>query len=78
MAWSSPRTWVVGELVTATQLNQHLRDNLSYLLTAVSSASYRYAGTWAAGTYNEGDIVVRDGITYLCIKDNVTSTPAPW
>jgi len=31
MAWTTPRTWVAGELVTATMLNAHLRDNLNYL-----------------------------------------------
>lgn len=29
MAWTSPRTWVTGELVTAALLNTHLRDNLN-------------------------------------------------
>ena len=28
MAWTSPRTWVAGETVTAALLNAHLRDNL--------------------------------------------------
>lgn len=31
MAWTSPRTWVTGELVTAAIMNLHVRDNLSYL-----------------------------------------------
>ena len=31
MAWTAPRTWVVGEIVTAAQLNTHIRDNESYL-----------------------------------------------
>lgn len=31
MAWTSPRTWTTGELVTASQLNTHVRDNLSYI-----------------------------------------------
>lgn len=26
MAWSDPRTWVVGEVVTAAQMNAHVRD----------------------------------------------------
>lgn len=29
MAWTAPRTWVVGEVATAAQLNTHLRDNLN-------------------------------------------------
>jgi len=28
MAWTTPRTWVTGEVVTAILLNPHLRDNL--------------------------------------------------
>ncbi len=32
MAWTTPRTWVVGELVTASLMNAHVRDNLNYLL----------------------------------------------
>lgn len=28
MAWTTPRTWVTNEVVTATLLNTHLRDNL--------------------------------------------------
>lgn len=31
MAWTSPRTWVVGEILTAALLNVHLRDNVNYL-----------------------------------------------
>ena len=28
MTWTTPRTWVDGELVTATIMNAHVRDNL--------------------------------------------------
>ncbi len=31
MAFTSPRTWVVGEIVTAALMNTHVRDNLNYL-----------------------------------------------
>lgn len=31
MAWTSPRTWVSGETVTASLANTHWRDNLNYL-----------------------------------------------
>ena len=31
MAWSSPRTWTTGELVTAAMLNTDVRDNLNFL-----------------------------------------------
>jgi len=31
MVWTAPRTWTVGEIVTAALLNTHLRDNLNSL-----------------------------------------------
>lgn len=31
MAWTTPRDWLVGELVTAADLNTHVRDNLNFL-----------------------------------------------
>lgn len=31
MAWSTPRTWTTGELVTAAMLNQEIRDNSNAL-----------------------------------------------
>lgn len=31
MAWSAPRTWGTTELVTASMMNTHVRDNLTYL-----------------------------------------------
>lgn len=33
MAWTSPRTFTTGELITAAMLNVHIRDNLNYLLS---------------------------------------------
>ena len=53
--WTPPRTWTVGELVTAGILNTHLRDNLEFLkgqidlplnfVSAVSAADYSTAVT---------------------------------
>lgn len=44
MAWTTPRTWVANELVTAAQMNTHVRDNLSVLTPAyaypTSGATY--------------------------------------
>lgn len=31
MAWTAPRTWTTGELVTAAIMNTHVRNNLSFL-----------------------------------------------
>ena len=36
-SWTTPRTWVTGEVVSAGQLNTHVRDNLSYLYNALAT-----------------------------------------
>lgn len=39
MAWNSPRTWTVGEKVTAALMNTHLRDQLLYLKSVVDGTN---------------------------------------
>lgn len=41
MAWTVPRTWIVGETVAAAQLNTHLRDELLDLDSRVTAAGAR-------------------------------------
>lgn len=31
MTWTTPRTWVTGEVLSSSNLNTHVRDNLAYL-----------------------------------------------
>jgi len=38
MTWSTPRTWVDGETVTAAMMNAHLKENLLILKTVRNSA----------------------------------------
>lgn len=38
MAWTTPKTWATDELVTASNLNTHLRDNLNALKSPPSAA----------------------------------------
>ena len=48
MAWSSPRTWTTGELVTAAMLNTDVRDNLNFLAgwgTGYNSDSRTFTNT---------------------------------
>jgi len=51
MAWTTPKTWAVDELITATNLNTHLRDNLNALksppkdLVDISAANYTVGST---------------------------------
>lgn len=44
----APRTWVVGEVVTAATLNQEIRDQINSMLAAWTS----YTPTWTAATSN--------------------------
>lgn len=37
MAWTTPRTWVALEVVTASIMNTHVRDNLNVLKTQVDN-----------------------------------------
>jgi hypothetical protein len=39
MAWTAPRTWVTDEVVSASQLNTHVRDNLLETAPAKATAS---------------------------------------
>ncbi|MEU4348314.1 hypothetical protein [Streptomyces sp. NPDC023838] len=43
---ATPRTWVVGEVVTAALLNQEIREPFNDLIAAWTS----YAPAWGAGT----------------------------
>src|SRR5262245_36696660 len=37
MAWTIPRTWVPGELVTASMMNTQIRDNLNFLYSNLAT-----------------------------------------
>jgi hypothetical protein len=50
MAWTTPRTWVATETVTASLLNTHLRDNLSDLQTRLTGAGTSFTLTTAGST----------------------------
>ena len=59
--WTPPRTWNVGELVTAGLLNTHLRDNLEFLKAQVdipvnfAAAASASQYTTASATYADVD-----------------------
>ncbi|MCU4184033.1 hypothetical protein K6U06_06650 [Acidiferrimicrobium sp. IK] len=38
MAWTSPRTWAVGDPATSADLNTYVRDNTAYLFSAIGGA----------------------------------------
>lgn len=53
MPWTTPRTWVTGEIVTASIMNTHVKDNLSELR----------AGGIAISSQAANDIIVASSAT---------------
>lgn len=47
MAYTTARTWVTSELVTATLLNTHLRDNMTYVYACQAACHAYNAGAQA-------------------------------
>lgn len=50
MAWTAPRTWSTGELVTATMMNTHVRDNLLALKTPPAASVATFSATSTTST----------------------------
>lgn len=38
MSWKTPKTWAVGELVSAADLNEQIRDNMTHLKLIVNDS----------------------------------------
>jgi len=49
MAWTNPRTWNIGETVTAAMFNTHIRDNLLYLFGIINTGDLKLATYDVAG-----------------------------
>lgn len=58
MAWTTPRTWVAGELVTASMLNTHIRDNLNALAPSPTVITTTGTQTALAIPSGRGDLVI--------------------
>lgn len=68
MAWTSPRTWVAGETVTAAIMNTHVRDNLTALFPAIPLSGVGGSIGGSPPTFNSGLFVVQaasDVVTYV-------------
>lgn len=48
-AWTSPRTWTVGETVTAAMMNTHVRDNLNAIGAQAARSGYNLGSAAAFG-----------------------------
>lgn len=64
MAWTSPRTWVTSEIVTAALLNAHVRDNLLFLKSGVASNTQLTADPAATSGTTELTVATSGSITF--------------
>jgi len=55
MAWTIPADWTTSELVIASKMNTHVRDNLNYLYSQIASQFFLSAGGGAPSTTNGCD-----------------------
>lgn len=70
-AWTSPRTWQVGETATAALLNTHLRDNQLYLFETIAKQAFDFP-TVADTRYLKGSNTV--GTANNCHYNRVFGT----
>lgn len=56
MAWIAPRTWVAGEIVTAANMNNHIRGNFRALGDPWTTYTPVWASTGTAPTLGNGTI----------------------
>lgn len=54
MAWTAPRTWTTGELVTAAIMNTHVRDNELFLVARGLYDGFNRADSTTLGNANSG------------------------
>lgn len=67
MAWTAPKTWTAGSVLTAAELNTHVRDNLLETLPAKASAAGQVgvatgANTIAARTCPSSIVSASEGV----------------
>ena len=63
MAWTTPRTWTTGELVTAAFQNTHIRDNELFLYDRRAVLAETSSTTLAVDTTAEADCLTLAAVT---------------
>ena len=67
MAWTAPRTWVVGELVTAAIMNTFIRDNQISLKTDLAKCTVTERAYAMATNYQN----TTGGVIIVCVSVDV-------
>ena len=56
MAWTSPKTWASGDVLTASDMNTYVRDNSLYLLTSRIQSYRRTSGNYTISSSSFADV----------------------
>jgi hypothetical protein len=83
MAWTTPRTWVASETMTASLMNAHLRDNLNAAFPVGSLSFYMQAATAAAVTTINGFALEANAstpsrATFASLNTLLSALSYPW
>lgn len=77
MAWTSPRTWIAGESLTAALLNTHLRDNMLVTEAALATGGGYFVGAAAKSiTERKPKQAVTSGTTTTSSTTYTGSSPS--
>ena len=80
MAWTSPRTWVALETVTAALLNTHVRDNLNALMIVTTKGDIAVATASVTLTRlavgSDGAVLVADSVATPGVRWSSTGKTA--
>jgi len=70
MAYTTPATWVAAAIVTAAQLNQEVRDNITDLNTRVGSGFAQYIPLSVATDITKSDSAYSTvtGLSFACVS----------
>lgn len=71
MAWTTPRTWALGGLVTSTIMNTHLRDNLNALYQRPMATAF-FLPTATIGTTGEAWVTADAANIAVALTPNTT------
>lgn len=74
--WTTPRTWSAGEVVTAANLNEQVRDNTEHLFNGINDIVYfehRESASTGGGGFSSGAWRVRDITNMPTDSGNIAS-----
>jgi hypothetical protein len=57
VAWTNPKTWSFGEILTSTDMNTYVRDNTDELRSNAADASFLTSGTLAKARLPAGTVL---------------------